>query len=991
MAGDTDVPSSQCDKNCEICGDSIRKTCVKCEGDNCNVILHTKCFETIAKIFFAERKNWRCKNCASKHRSTTGSTSSDVLILRHEVDCLTREKLLLNELNVELKSNNQLLREKLFSTQMSYAEKVKISPPGEIVRATTSYDNGKKVNKPTTGVVVKANSSSVSNDDIIADLQKNVNPPGLKLCLNGIKKIKNGVIIKCEDKKSQGILEEHVKNKLGSKYAINQTRLFKPRLLINNIRFQENATPDEILADLRTRNDIGDDEMKIVTTLKNGNTLSLVLEIMGKKLNKGTLKIGHINVRSLIPSIVDFEELVISNNLDIIGVSETWLSDDIPSDLLSIPDFNVYRNDRQGRGGGVAVYVRSSIKCKVVDIETPTNALECMIITFKVRHSSFCVGIFYRPPKENLLEAIQFLDNKLASLRSEYDELVLLGDFNVNVLIDNKLNDCLQTYGLKQIITEPTRITETSATLLDPIFVSNIEKVIANGTVNADTFSDHAMAFCDISCNLHSKPKYVTHRDFAMLDIDQFYIDLHGIHWENLIYINDIESKINFLTSNINALFDKHCPIKTVRVTKPKAPWLTPNIRLILKERDKALSKYKAHPSSTNWREYKEKRNFALLAIRNEKAAFLKELQWNNSTKLLYQSLKGMHIQNNNCINIPDNLANPYEINDYFTTMFLKNNEHCVDKIFMYTFSRFSDNNTFSLRPIDSNTLSTIISGITSNASGLDGISLHMLKLCLPVINDYLLHIINSCLEIGYFPDQWKTALVIPKPKCSNPASFNDLRPISLLPVLSKLLERAVHMQLFEYLTRTKILPLHQSGFQKHHSTTTSLAYLSDSILSSLDKKLMNILALLDFSKAFDTLNHSLLIAKCKYYGFDEIACKFIKSYLVGRAQRVVLNNQASTSSKITSGVPQGSVLGPLLFLLYTSDLKDCIKSCSIQSFADDTQLRCEFKPEDFQLAERQLNDDLDRVSKYCQSHNLKINPTKSKLILFGTKRIEII
>nr|CAI5820610.1 unnamed protein product [Callosobruchus analis] len=304
MAGDTDVPSSQCDKNCEICGDSIRKTCVKCEGDNCNVILHTKCFETIAKIFFAERKNWRCKNCASKHRSTTGSTSSDVLILRHEVDCLTREKLLLNELNVELKSNNQLLREKLFSTQMSYAEKVKISPPGEIVRATTSYDNGKKVNKPTTGVVVKANSSSVSNDDIIADLQKNVNPPGLKLCLNGIKKIKNGVIIKCEDKKSQGILEEHVKNKLGSKYAINQTRLFKPRLLINNIRFQENATHDEILADLRTRNDIGDDEMKIVTTLKNGNTLCLVLEVSAA-LRKKLVCQGYIYVGFCKCSVTD--------------------------------------------------------------------------------------------------------------------------------------------------------------------------------------------------------------------------------------------------------------------------------------------------------------------------------------------------------------------------------------------------------------------------------------------------------------------------------------------------------------------------------------------------------------------------------------------------------------------------------------------------------------------------------------------------------------
>nr|CAH7742951.1 unnamed protein product [Callosobruchus chinensis] len=617
-----------------------------------------------------------------------------------------------------------------------------------------------------------------------------------------------------------------------------------------------------------------------------------------------------------------------------------------------------------------------------------TNSLESIFITFKIGHSSYCVGTFYRPPKENLSESIQLLDNILPALRSEHDELFLLGDFNVNVLADNRLSNCLQAHDLKQVITVPTRTTETSATLLDPIFVNNTECIVESGTLNADIFSDHDMVFCSISSTFKRKPKFVTFRDFKMFDIDQFNIDLFEVRWEDIVYLPDIESKIIFLTNNIIALFDKHCPIKTVRVTKPKAPWLTPNVKLILKTRNDALSKYKANPTSVNWNEYKKLRNFALLTIRNERSAFLKQLQLNNNPSSLYRALKNMHIRNNSNIDIPDTLCNPYEVNDYFTAMYQGNNEQCIENIFSYTTNRFSNSSSFSLKPIESHILLKIIGGIRSNASGVDGISLQMLKLCLPAISDYLLHIINLCLEVGYFPSQWKTALVIPKPKCSNPKSLNDLRPISLLPLISKLLERAVHMQLFEHLENNTILPVHQSGFQKNHSTTTSLAYLTDSIISSLDNKLVNILTLLDFSKAFDTLNHCLLVAKCKYYGFDDRACKFIKSYLRGREQRVAINNQISTSNKIQSGVPQGSVLGPLLFLLYTSDLASCFKYCHVQCFADDTQIRYEFTPETYQLAEQYINNDLENVSKYCQSHNLKINPSKSKTILFGNKRV---
>nr|CAI5862446.1 unnamed protein product [Callosobruchus analis] len=547
---------------------------------------------------------------------------------------------------------------------------------------------------------------------------------------------------------------------------------------------------------------------------------------------------------------MDFEELVVGNNFDVVGVSETWLTEDIPSDFVSISNFNIYRNDRLSRGGGVAFYVRSNIKCELIDIGIQTNNLESIFVSFKIGHSSYCVRTFYRPPKENLLESIQLLNNILPILRSEHDELILLGDFNVNVLADNKLSDCLQVHELKQIITVPTRTTETSATVLDPIFVNNVEGIVESGTLNADIFSDHDMVFCNISRTLKRKPKFVTFRDFKMFDIDQFNVDLYEIRWEDLVYLRDIESKISFLTNNINALFDKHCPIKTVRVTKPKAPWLTSNVKLILRTRDDALSKYKANPTPANWSEYKNLRNFALLTIRNERSAFLKQMQRNNKPSLLYRSLKDMHIPNNGNTDIPDNLCNPYEVNNYFTTMYQDNNEQCIENIFNYTTSRFSDSSSFSLKPIESHILSKIVSGISSNASGVDGISLQMLKLCLPAINDYLLHIINICLEVGYFPKQWKTALVIPKPKCSHPKSLNDLRPISLLPLISKLLERAVHMQLFEYLDNNSILPVHQSGFQKNHSTTTSLAYLTDGIISSLDNKHVNIVTLLDFSKA---------------------------------------------------------------------------------------------------------------------------------------------
>nr|CAI5820388.1 unnamed protein product [Callosobruchus analis] len=464
--------------------------------------------------------------------------------------------------------------------------------------------------------------------------------------------------------------------------------------------------------------------------------------------------IAHLNVRSLLSGFDDFVNLVHAINLDIIAVSETWLSEGIDSVFVEIPGFNFCRKDRLSRGGGVGIYVRSTIKYEILTCSTDA-ALEHIFIKFKIGHCSYCLAVTYRPPNGNVLDAIECFDNLLPGVVTEYDKLIVLGDLNVNFLIqDNKVSKCFESYGLTQVIMEPTRITESSSTLLDPIFLSDSTMCSKKGTINADMLSDHQMVFCSLPCTTQKQQKFVTFRDYKNFNIDSFNKDLHQVPWEHILYLRDVESKLRFLTDNVNMLFDLHCPIRTVRVTKPKSPWLTSNLKLIFKERNKALFKFKSNPSPDNWNHYKSLRNFALMSLRNEKSAFLKHLYYQRNSSLLYKSLKNMHIQANKSNDIPYDLSDPYMVNDYFTSVFQNSDQVCTEKIFFYRTNTYLRKNLFRLKLVNLDHIRSTISKIKSNASGMDGVTLQMLKLCFPAVGIYLLHIINICLENGYFPDQ---------------------------------------------------------------------------------------------------------------------------------------------------------------------------------------------------------------------------------------------
>ncbi|KAL1448214.1 hypothetical protein WDU94_005667 [Cyamophila willieti] len=251
-----------------------------------------------------------------------------------------------------------------------------------------------------------------------------------------------------------------------------------------------------------------------------------------------------------------------------------------------------------------------------------------------------------------------------------------------------------------------------------------------------------------------------------------------------------------------------------------------------------------------------------------------------------------------------------------------------------------------------------------------------MVRAVLPYVLPALTHIFNTSLSTGVFPTEWKSANVVPLRKVNSPSSCNDYRPISLLPTLSKALEKLNIMDPF------------QSGFRRRHSTATALVKVTDDIRLSLDAGKVTFLVLLDMSKAFDSVDFDVLLATLKRMGLSETALSWIASYLRGRRQRIQHDGKYSGWKPINSGVPQGSVAGPLLFAIYISSLQRVFHRCNYHVYADDIQIYTHCMPREMTDTIRELNCELKRFHEWANSLFLKPNPQKTKGMAFGPRSV---
>ena len=501
-----------------------------------------------------------------------------------------------------------------------------------------------------------------------------------------------------------------------------------------------------------------------------------------------------------------------------------------------------------------------------------------------------------------------------------------------------------------------------------------------------------------------------------------FLVDLNCAPWSVIDCFEDVDDKLNAFNLLFNPPLDYHAPIKKVKLRSRPNPCVTDEIRSLIRTRN-------------YWRKIARKTNdpLAWAAYRNFKREVKLDLRLVGGDRGVRTSRPPVpppphrlaereHVENqiiNNPNNprcvwktirscIPRKSVNRKSFSDddhavakEFSEFFTSIGQNTVDKIYSlanecsYDLTQpsfvprcYLPSQQFSFRPVDCGEVEKAITSMPSDkARGIDKISIRVIKRSLPAISPSVTSIINESLASSAFPMEWKTAEVIPVLKGGDHEKPNNYRPISLLPVLSKLCERIALNQLMPYLVANDRLSVHQSGNKKWHSTETSLIHTSDRILTAVDQKKTSAVVLLDMSKAFDSVNHNILVNKLQDIGLSPSAIQWFRSYLSDRYQAVRINTAISEPLLMRSGVPQGSILGPLLFTVYANDLPSIPQHCSTDCYVDDTKLLMSFQAQDCEPTMAMMNDDLIKLRDWSFDDRLLLNPDKTKLIVYGNFR----
>ena len=461
-------------------------------------------------------------------------------------------------------------------------------------------------------------------------------------------------------------------------------------------------------------------------------------------------------------------------------------------------------------------------------------------------------------------------------------------------------------------------------------------------------------------------------------------------NFKNVFNVVDVNDKVTILENTIHDLLDIYAPYKTFTVTKQNStPWLTDEIRNIMNLRDM----YKYNFNNTGNKEFEK----TFKVLRNKVTGMMRQSQKDLFNETINSKVKDSKdfYKTAKKLNLISDKSNRGKINfsaEELNKTFLENNNAVIDSAFIDARLQQLYNipcpciHKFSLRDVTEHDVVKVVKTIKSMSVGVDELNIFVIKTLIPRISSVLSHIVNVSFQTSIFPDRWKKAIIKPIPKVTIPISPSDYRPISLLPALSKIIEKLANRQIVEYLVKHDLLDPNQSAYKKNHSTQTALLKLCEDIYDCIDDSEITLLVLLDFSKAFDTVNHKLLLAKLNILGFQENTCSWILSYLSGRQQKVQTETESSSWSSIINGVPQGSILGPLLFTILISDMRLSIWNGSYITYADDTNLYWESAADAINETLAKANSVTSNISKYCTDNCLRLNEGKCKFMLIGTK-----
>lgn len=714
--------------------------------------------------------------------------------------------------------------------------------------------------------------------------------------------------------------------------------------------------------------------------------------VMNACLIDDKLNICHINVQSLCARrLSKFEELkqnFIDSKVDIICFTETWLDDSITDSTIAIHGYNLVRQNRNRHGGGVCVYLRQNIRCKILKKSfsgVSTNGRfesDFLILELHCNGNRILLAIYYNPPPN---DCSYLLRTHIEEFCLKYDHSFFIGDFNTDLRKQSRKSiefmDTISSMSFTCINTEPTFFYNNGCSLLDLFLTNSPDLVLRCNQVSMPGISSHDLLFATLNLEKCTDPNGYWYRDYIHYDNHALVEAISRLNINDFLCINDSDMLLNILDNHLFIIHEQVFPLQ-FKKTRFARNWFNTDIERAIINRNLAYNTWKSSKNTFDHSKYKRLRNIVNSLIKTAKCNYDKQrINLNIPGKQLWKNIKNLGVSKskNNNICSPNSAE---EVNNYFAS----NYSECVPCNIQYSHLQ----NCFQFQQINAYEIVTAINSIKSNAAGLDNLPIIFIKIIFPFLMPFFVHLFNTIITTSKFPLNWKRVKVIPITKKSGSSEISNLRPISLLCTLSKVFERIIKDQISQYISDMNFLHPFQSGFRKNHSTETALMKVHDDIAFTVDKKGIAILLLIDFAKAFDRVSHVKLVNKLiSAYNFSDPAAKLLNSYLSDRYQAVFLNGIMSSFILCESGVPQGSILGPLLFSLFINDLPGVLKYCSVHLFADDVQIYfC--SSENFSIPDisHKINFDLNQINSWSESNLLSINPTKTKALLISKLRI---
>ena len=742
-----------------------------------------------------------------------------------------------------------------------------------------------------------------------------------------------------------------------------------------------------------------------VTSSTNGKlpTINENVDIYHKMPSKGLVMTG-LNINSLVKHIDELRLFISDKKIDILAINEAKLNDTISDNEIYLPGFEIIRKDRlkNGRnGGGVCLYIRSNLNYNIrSDLEH--DKLEMISIEIKNPNSRpFFVSTWYRPqrtpwPVPELFQAFEEVVARIDALNIDY---YLIGDINTNFLPKELVSEArtllsiLEVFGLHQLTTKPTRVTKNSKSLIDLCITNSPDRIVDSGVIPLG-IGDHSLVYMcrKIHYSAKNSKRVIVKRSYKNFKSENFINDLSKEAWEDINFLTDPNEMWDVWKDKFMNCLDKHAPQRKKRIGNRRSPWINNELLRKMYKRDFLKKKAEKSGDQTIWEEFKCQRNLVNNSVKAAKREYFSRNIENSKGDLrkTWKLINELSSRQQKTTDIQEvkkggqSITSASEIAEVFNTHFTNIGERLASEIPKVdkepeSFINPTDK-TFSFKKIQEKEVFELINKLDkTKATGLDKIPCKILKLAANVVVPSLTLIFNQSIISGVFPREWQSARVTPIFKKGIKTDPENYRPISVLPVVAKIFEKLVFNQFYEYLNNNSLLTSCQSGFRSLHSTLTALLEATDNWSVNIDNGFLNGVIFIDLKKAFDTIDHDIVLRKLRCYGADKTALKWFNSYLSNRYQRCQVNGELSGISPINCGVPQGSIIGPLLFLLYINDLPNCLARACPRMYADDTNITADLKT--------MLNDELSNLNLWLRANKLSLNITKTEYMIIGSRQ----